>query len=142
MGFNLKGTTTNSGGFPLIPTGRYNVRVESADLATSNAGNPAINIKYIIDDGPEKDKIVFDTVAITDSSLWKVKELLEAVKSKLVDSADAEAPEMATALQYQKLNVMIYTTKNQNGVDRNSVKQPKPYVDPKSAGSAGSTLVF
>lgn len=138
MAFNLKAVSTK-GTFTPVADGRYNVRIEGAEERTSEAGNPVINLKLeIIDDPKNKSRIVFDSITLTDSSLWKVKTLLEKVGSKLGESDNVEAKEIATELLFKKMSVYVYAQNDASGTPRNRVKDYQPYTDP--ALKASETL--
>ncbi len=130
MSFNLKSVQTKTT-YALIPTGRYNVRVETAECTTSAQNNPVINLKLaIMDDKNLNGRFVFDAIALTDNSLWKVKTLLEKVNSKLGESEKVEPQEIATELTYKKFSVYVYEQTDNQGTARNRTKDYQAYVDP------------
>jgi hypothetical protein len=73
-------TNTNStGGRVRIPPGDYKAEVESVKHETSKNGNPMLVWEFKITEGKFKNKTLRDRTVLQDNSLWKLKQLLEAM---------------------------------------------------------------
>lgn len=65
------------GGF--VPADTYRVIVEDAELATSKAGNPMINLWFRITQGDYKDVTLTDRVTLSDKAMFRVVAFMQAV---------------------------------------------------------------
>ncbi len=107
MGFNLKDIKGNSGVRTSIPSGRYTVEFLDPTVTTTAGGDPMIKTKLKVVDGKEAGRYAFDQLVFGDASLWKIKQLLELVGSKLVDSTDVSPEEVAAELEGNKVSVYL-----------------------------------
>jgi hypothetical protein len=64
-----------------IPAGTYNATIVHAEPTTSkSSGNPMIALRWRIDDdGEYYHRTLFDQLVFTQSALWRVRQLLEAL---------------------------------------------------------------
>lgn len=106
MAFNLRDIQSDNKR-SAIPTGRYTVEFFEPVVTTSNGGDPMIKIKLKIVDGKEKGRYAFDQLVFGDSSLWKIKQLLELVGSKLADGTNVTPEEVAAELNGNKVSVYL-----------------------------------
>jgi len=140
MGFNLKDVQTKGGGFTPLPVGVYNLRIEKVDIKKSKSNNDMINLQLVVTDGQYAGRYVFDQLAFTESSLWKIKTMLEVVGSKLVDSDNVEVKEIATELLYKPVAAYVEIVSDGKGGQTNQPKQYRavttvtPTIPPKAGG--------
>lgn len=80
------GTTTvdftgveSGGGRTRVPEDDYRVKVVGVKHETSKAGNPMLVWEFEIVDGKFKGKKLRDRTVLQENSLWKLKQLLEAM---------------------------------------------------------------
>jgi hypothetical protein len=71
--------TDSNSGRVRIPEGDYKARVGTVKHETSKAGNPMLVWEFEITDGKFKGKKLIDRTVLQDNSLWKLKQLLEAM---------------------------------------------------------------
>lgn len=107
MKLNLKDVQAGNGNFKEIESGRYNVKIDKAELGKTLDGKDTIRLTYRIMDGPFERSIFFDQAVITPQSLWKVKTLLNIVGSSLVDNSSVELNEIVSDLQNKDLSVYV-----------------------------------
>jgi len=139
MGFNLKGVDTGGGG-SAIPAGRYNLRIEKSELTQATTGKDMIKLQMSVLDGNYKGRMCFDQLVLTESALWKVKTLLEAVGSKLINSENVEPEEVAAELTYKTLSAYLEEGKTSTGNPTNNVKAYQSISKPEV--ESNTNLVF
>jgi hypothetical protein len=69
----------STGGRTRIPEDDYRVRVKSVRHETSNNGNPMLLWEFEITTGKFKGKVLRDRTMLMENSLWRLKQLLEAM---------------------------------------------------------------
>jgi len=75
---DFTGVNANSGRVR-IPEGDYPVVVKGVKHETSKAGNPMLVWEFEITEGKHKGKVLRDRTVLQENSLWKLKQLLEAM---------------------------------------------------------------
>jgi hypothetical protein len=104
--------------FDDLPTDRYEVNVVKMELASSkNKNTPMLKVQYKIIDGDFKGRIIFDQFVLQQNSLWKLKGLLKATGSPLLDKECDEAA-IIKDVTGRSLSVYAETTYNEE-FDRN-----------------------
>jgi hypothetical protein len=71
--------TNSSGGRVRLPEDNYKVRVKSVKHETSKAGNPMLVWEFEIVGGKFEGKMLRERTVLQENSLWKLKQLLEAM---------------------------------------------------------------
>lgn len=127
MGYNLKDAGGSS--FSPLPTNRYTLKVEKAEVATSANGNEVIRLQFSVCDGDHKGRFCFDNLVFTDNSLWKVRTLLEKVGSDLIGKTDVSPAQVATALMGKQLSVYVEKGFNNKGSEINTLKEYQSVSD-------------
>jgi hypothetical protein len=117
MGLNMKDILGGQT-FEDIPSGRYAVRIDKAELSKTSEKNDIIKLIYKITDGKYDKRIFFDQAVLTANSLWKLKTLLSAIGSSLADSSDAEIDDIIEAFKNKELSVYVEVSKNEDGKTR------------------------
>jgi hypothetical protein len=74
-GSNSAGTTGRS----LLPTGRYLTDIEHVEKTLSNSGKERLSFTFRVVAGPHEGRKMFDDVYLTESALWKLDALSEAI---------------------------------------------------------------
>src|SRR5262245_53973923 len=81
-----------------IPVAAYKMQISDATVGTSKAsierGDPQemITVEYeIVEDGEFKGRKVWDYIVLNDISQWKVRQLIDALGSKLKGTLDTDA---------------------------------------------------
>jgi hypothetical protein len=138
MGFNLKKADSGNS-FAPIPADTYFFRVDKAEMTVSQQNNPMISLQLAVEAGTHKGRIVFDQLVLAENNLWKIKSILEAIGSDLINSENVEGGEIADALRGKTLNAKITISNGTNGNPKNNVKA---YLAPSApAQKSGSLLV-
>ena len=106
MGYNLRDVKGST--FDPIPEGRYTVTVDKAELTTTkDSGNPMIKVTLKIVEGDNKGRLAWDNFVLVEKSLWKLKGFLEAIDSKISESADVTEQDIANAMVGAKVSVFL-----------------------------------
>lgn len=84
----------STGGRVRIPEGDYRVRVKSVKHDTSKAGNAMLVWEFEVSEGKHAGKVLRDRTVLQANSLWKLKQLLEAM--------GVEVPSKRVALRLEK----------------------------------------
>lgn len=136
MAFNLKDINSDSKR-SAIPTGRYTVEFFEPVVTTSNAGDPMIKVKLKIMGGKENGRYAFDQLVFGDSSLWKIKQILELIGSKLADGTNVTPEEVAAELDGNKVSVYLEEGLSKTQKPINNVKnyQAAPATTAKVGGT-------
>jgi hypothetical protein len=72
-------TDSNTGGRVRLPEDDYKVRVRSVKHDTSKNGNPMLVWEFELVDGKFSGKILRERTMLMENSLWRLKQLLEAM---------------------------------------------------------------
>jgi hypothetical protein len=62
-----------------LAEGEYNVEVVFAAEGESQSGNPKIDLRYKVIDGPLADRQIMDTMSFHPKALWRTKRSLQAM---------------------------------------------------------------
>jgi hypothetical protein len=71
--------TDSSGGRVRLPEDNYKVRVKSVKHETSRNGNPMLVWEFEVTEGKYKGKVLRERTVLQENSLWKLKQVLEAM---------------------------------------------------------------
>jgi len=82
MARKIKADMTGVESFVKCGIGEHVAQIISAEEGVSQAGNDTINLKLKVLQGSSKGAQVYDTLAITEKAMWKIKGLLEAIGLK------------------------------------------------------------
>lgn len=116
MTINLK--DTNIGSFEPVPSARYEVEIETAELTSSKSGKAMIKLRYKILEGDMKGRLVFDQIVLVQTAAWKLKTILSAVNSDLINEANLDENKYETIVEElinKRLSVYVETGKNDQG---------------------------
>lgn len=137
MGFNLKKADSGNS-FTPIPADTYFFRVDKAEVTLSQQNNPMIALQLVVEDGTHKGRVVFDQLVLAENNLWKIKSILEAIGSDLINSENVEGGEIADALRGKSLSAKITISNGANGNPKNNVKA---YLAPAANTPKGGSLL-
>jgi len=78
------------GSFQPLPEGTYDFRINETILGNSRAGNPQLQLKMEVLDGPHTSKKVSCWYSLLPQSGWKIDALLEALKIEREDTGQVD----------------------------------------------------
>ncbi|MBC8436920.1 DUF669 domain-containing protein [bacterium] len=138
MGLNFKETGKSTGGtFDPVPEGRYNVRVEEANLATASTGTEMIKAQFVITDGDHKNRKLWNNFTLTQKSLVYLYSFLKAVGSDAIDQEDVSEADLAASMKGMVASAYVEPTTTNTGTATNKIsKWGPPLTDGAVAGSA------
>lgn len=110
-----------SSNFQSLPEDWYKVKATEPKVTTSTSGNPMITIAWQVTEGDYENRKVFDNLVFSTNSLWKIKKVLEAVKSPLANQS-ARIQDVAEALKDQELRIYLLPDVKQDGSPTNKIK--------------------
>lgn len=119
--------------FEEVPDGRYQVRVQRVELATSQKGDPLLKWDLLVIAGPSEGRHIFKNSVITHASLPFVKGDLQTLGVRLAKFSDL--PDHLDALLDQTLEVTKRTKGEYANVYFNrrlNVPDPGPAFDPST----------
>ena len=117
-------------GFEVLDEGTYPAKVENTENTTSKAGNPMVKVKLDING-----VTVFDQIAITDKSLFRVRQVTDAIgltkpgqksASLNVDTLEELSSLLTGAMEGQSVTVSIVVDDSYDGKPRNKVDKYHP----------------
>lgn len=120
MPINMK-NVASGGTRTAIPTGRYNVKIEKAELKESAAGNQMVSMQMSVNDGPQKGRYCFDQLVLIDSNFWKLKLVLDCLESPLAESDSLEEAEIPGEIVGGILSAYLEESKDSQGNPQNKV---------------------
>lgn len=82
MGQKLKLDFTGVESFQRAAEGIHTVKIATAEVKQSSGGNDMIVVAFEVTKGADKGARVYDNFVLTDTALWKLKGLLQAVGMK------------------------------------------------------------
>lgn len=82
MGQKLKLDFTGVESFQRAAEGIHTVKIATAEVKQSSGGNDMIVVAFEVTKGSDKGARVYDNFVLTDTALWKLKGLLQAVGMK------------------------------------------------------------
>lgn len=129
MGINFADVQTNEGdgNFEALPEGRYTVLVEEAKVGVSQAGNEKLSLTFTItDEGKYKGRKLWHELSASPKAVVFIKYFLEAVKSDISNSKNAELKDIAIDVKNKKCTVFVEPGVTNNGNPRNNLKAFKP----------------
>ena len=103
-----------------LPEGMYALSIAKVEETVSSNGNPMLKVEYDVLD-VEGNRKVWDNYVLIDKTLWKVKELFDAIGIDTSEIVEIDPQELVGATVRAKLVVEEY-----NGEDRNRVKKVYP----------------
>lgn len=141
MAFNLKNISSDTKR-SAIPTGRYTVEFVEPAVTTSKGGDSMIKVKLKVVGGKENGRYAFDQLVFGDSSLWKIKQVLELIGSKLADGTNVTPEEVAAELDGNKVSVYLEEGLSNKQQPINNVKnyQAAPATAKPGGAQAGKSL--
>lgn len=71
--------------FKTIAEGQYKLKITSAERGTTDNDNEKIDWEFEVANGPSAGSKLWTTTTLTDKSLWKLRELLEAAGQEVPD---------------------------------------------------------
>lgn len=136
MRLNL--TNVKSTEFEPLPNGAYLCAITDCESRTSeNSGNTYLNWTLNVQEGEFKDRKLWAMTALTEQSLWRLVQLIEAATGEKLPQAeiDLEPKEL-----FGKRVVAIVSQENYEGVLRNRVTRFKPAAEYKIKNKTKSGL--
>lgn len=132
---NLDGVEAWKGG-AILPPGSYNCTIASAEEGTSKGGHPQIEVKLEALDGDYAGGTITDWIVITEGSMGRVRQLLEAGDFQIPEGNFALA---ASDLAGLKVRILVREEpKNDGSGDmRSRVKAYEPVGEAVAASSNG-----
>ena len=82
MGQKLKLDFTGVESFQRAAEGIHTVKIATAEVKQSQGGNDMITVAFEVTKGADKGARVYDNFVLTDTALWKLKGLLQAIGMK------------------------------------------------------------
>jgi hypothetical protein len=111
-----RGGKKGRGTRPYYPAGDYAVQVKKAAIIHSaEKQTPGILVDMVITSGKHKGKPISDTLWLTEKSLWKVRQAMEAMGLKVpskkvsVDVTKFKGKELAITLDDEEYNDKVYS---------------------------------
>lgn len=111
-----RGGKKGRGARPHLPEGDYVARVKSAKMTTSaEKKTPGIELELAITAGKQKGKVLRDTLWLSESAMWKVRQAMEGMGLKVpskrvkVDIAKFKGKDVAIALEDEEYNDKVYS---------------------------------
>lgn len=120
-------STEQGSTFESLPEDWYNVTFSKTELTTSSSGNDMIKSTLKVVDGNYKNRTVFDNLVWLSNSMWKIKKVLDAVKSPLAQGK-ATISDIANELEGKTLKVYLVPDTTNTGNPTNKIKNYAPTV--------------
>jgi len=145
MRVNLSGVET--GKFDPIPAGRYHLKLTDGEWKevgeqAKNAGADMYNAEFTVQDGEFQGRKVWTNFLFIDSSVWRIKQFLEAT-GKFTD--DQLAGELDVDFQDLMGSDVVANIKVRPETDQydasNDIRKFLPADSPVSSGSGGGSLL-
>jgi hypothetical protein len=95
------------GDFSPLPTDRYDVEVEKADLFIADSGNACIKTQFVVLSDKFKNRKLWTNFTLIPSSMGFVFALLESNESALLDQDGVENEAIAEALVGMRSNAYV-----------------------------------
>ena len=133
--FNMKETKTTGGDFAPIPNGRYSVKSTAAEKTiVASSGSDMVQATFTIFGENYANRKLWDNFVWDENSAWKVKSILEASNSPLVDDEELTLAKFMKALNNGlsfSTYVEIKSYKGKDGQTRtkNAMKNFMPLTD-------------
>lgn len=106
--------------FSAIPAGVYTAFVVDCEVGSSSAGNTMATLTFNISEGEYENRKLFAYLVFTERSLWRVKQILEAVLGKKLEKAEMELD--TEELIGKKVKIRV-SQRDYQGSMRNNVDQ-------------------
>lgn len=130
MGINFADIKTGGGeqkSFDPLPDGRYTILTEEAKVGISQTGNEKISLTFVVlDEGPYKGRKLWHDLSASPKAAVFLKYFLEAIKSDIAQSKNAELKDIAIDAKNKKCTVYVEQGLTSNGNPRNILKSFKP----------------
>ena len=135
MQFNFNEIKTTS--FESLPENRYPVVIESVDVKKTNDGlKDMMAITYVVSAGEYKNRKVWDNITLSDTSLWRVKQLLETVGSDIANKPGIKLEQVISELKGKALDIYTEPETTNTGNPTNKVKKLFPATTVPAGESA------
>lgn len=124
-------TDVKSSSFEPLPAGWYHVIVNSVKESEAgdnakNPGAPMLNMEYVVQSGDYEDRHVFENVTIVQTTLWKLKGILEAMNYDVSGELEFDPDDFVGNELQVKLSIQPET---KDFDAKNNVKGYKPLED-------------
>lgn len=111
-----RGGEKSSGRRIHVPAGDYAAKIKQAQIVkSSEKKTPGIRVDFIITQGKQRGKVIWDNFWLTESSLWRVRQLLEAAGIKVpnrktaIDVVKLKGKELAITLDDDEYDDRVYS---------------------------------
>jgi hypothetical protein len=145
-GFVLNFADVKDNTFEALPAGRYHVRITDVERKetgenSKNPGTPMIRVEYtIVQDGEYKNRRVWDNLVLSQSSLWKTKQLVVAAGAVTKEEAESSSfnfkPEEMLHGRELFVKLDIQPARKVNGKEYAASNQVKAFYPFKAEGKA------
>lgn len=103
--------------------GVHKAKITKVEETTSQGGNEMFRITFKVVSGPSKDCVVVENYPITDTALWKLKSLLQAIGMKAEGRVQIDLDKM----EGKTLEIEVYY-EEYNGQDRAKISETRKLV--------------
>lgn len=100
--------------------GVHKAKITKVEETTSQGGNEMFRITFKVVSGPSKDCVVVENYPITDTALWKLKSLLQAIGMKAEGRVQIDLDKM----EGKTLEIEVYY-EEYNGQDRAKISETR-----------------
>lgn len=126
MGLDFKTTGEKANTeFAALPLGRYNLRVEDAELTTASTGNQMITTTFVVMDGDFKNRKLWNNFTLTPKALIFLHQFLKAAGSNFLDQDDVQPEEVAKEMFGMEVSAYTEPGVTNTGNPNNKLSQWK-----------------
>lgn len=109
-----------------LPSGTYDVVIESVEIRTSQSGNPKALVRYAVVDNDEFAGFsLFENFSLLPQALWRLNDLFRLLKKKNIPkgrySSDEFEQILNDELRGERLVVSVTETITDDGTTRNEI---------------------
>lgn len=128
MSINMAIDFSEVKGIEPVPVDTYLATIQTATEGESNTGNPKIDLQWKIESGQYAGRIIFDTLAFTQNSMFRVKNTLIGLGFPKNFKGAVEASELVGKTAMITVDIQTSTQLDDNGDPypaRNRIKKVK-----------------
>ena len=124
MGINFKKIGEESAkSFEALPLGRYNLKVEEAELTKASTGSDMIAVTFVVTEGDYKNRKAWNNFSLVPKAMVFVHQFLKAAGSDLIDQEDVTPNDLANAMVGMEVSAYTEPGQTPSGNPKNTLSQ-------------------